>query len=195
MRSACFLLLLAMVALAVARSPKKARAGKLEDLNLDFGGLNLGSIMCQVRGGPTPKPHDFSTSLTLQSASVDGQRPRRWGPCSTCLSRYFVPLTRQPCHAGEISREEMNKVYMRYRDNDDMINAACGVLGQLGISQSECQAKRDADGLTDLVRAVGGRDFFFWVWGFVPPPSPIIGLGCFNQPLTWYGRPIGYGEA
>ena len=39
---------LVAVASAAVRSPKKAQAGKIEDLNFDFGGLNLGNIMCQV---------------------------------------------------------------------------------------------------------------------------------------------------
>jgi hypothetical protein len=55
---------------------------------------------------------------------------------------------------GEITRAEMNNMYMRYKDNEDMIGAACGVLSQLGVDRTQCLMQRDVDGLTNLVRAL-----------------------------------------
>ena len=49
MRMLLAVVLTAVAVAAAARAPRKAQAGKFEDLNIDFGGLNLGNIMCQVQ--------------------------------------------------------------------------------------------------------------------------------------------------
>jgi hypothetical protein len=47
----------------------------------------------------------------------------------------------------------MNSVYKTYKDNEDMIAAACDVLKQMGIDHRKCMQQTDADGMTNLVCA------------------------------------------